>query len=194
MVRTPLTALGLALTVLAPGLLVGCSSKDDKVDIGVSAIIFASRAHTVVNGDQVSIDVAGGNGQVIDYERYVPGGSLNILSPARPDGTLRNLTADFPQADFNGADVSFDAVQAVFSMRKDQNDHYHIYTVQLSPGGDGKYELHQKTAGNYDDINPVYMPGGKIVFVTNEMYTQMGTRADEYEHSRVVTQLATISV
>jgi hypothetical protein len=117
-----------------------------------------------------------------------------VMAPARPDGVVHDLTPDFPTADFNGADVSFDAHQAVFSMKKDDADHYHLYTVQLSPGQDGTYEVHQKTAGDYDDINPVYIPGGKIAFVTNQMYTAMGTRADEYEHARAVTQLATISV
>ncbi len=163
-------------------------------DIGVSSILFIKRQHTVTDGNgAVSVNVANGNGQVLDYERFVPGGSLNMLSPARPDGKLINLTQDFPSADFNGVDVSFDAKQAVFSMKKDENDHYHIYTVQLSEAN-GKYELHQRTGGNQDDINPIYMPGGRIAFVTNQMYTAMGTRADEYEHGRVVTQLATISV
>jgi hypothetical protein len=197
MVRTPLTALGLALTVLAPGFITGCSSKDDKVDIGVSAIIFASRAHTVVNGDQVSIDVSGGNGQVIDYERYVPGGSLNVLMPPRPDGTVYNLTKAFPQADFNGVDVYFDAKTAVFSMKKDGNDHYHIYTATLDLQAiqQGKLpELHQLTMGDQDDINPTFAPGRKIIFATNQMYTEMGTRADEYEHSRVVSQLASVTI
>ncbi len=189
--------LALAAAPAVLGSVAGCSKSTagDTTGVGVQSILFIKRAHTQVDtSGAVSIDVAGGNGQVIDYDRYVPGGSLNILSPARPDGTLHNLTAAFPEADFNGADVSFDAKQAVFSMRKDGGDRYHIYTVQLAPGADGKYELHQKTAGDYDDINPVYAPGGKIVFVTNEMYTQMGTRADEYEHGRAVTQLATISV
>ncbi len=150
---------------------------------------------TTTNTDgTVNIDVAGGNGQVIDYSRYEPGGSLNILSPPRPDGNVVNLTSSFPQADFNGADVSFDATQAVFSMKTTSDDHYHIYTVQLTPGAGGKYELHQKTAGDYDDINPIYMPGNLIGFVTNEMYTEMGTRADEYNHGRAVVQLATVSV
>jgi len=190
----PLTAFGL---IVAASSLGGACGKSDgeQTGIGVSSIIFIKRQHTTTTPDgNTSVDVAGGNGQVLDYDRYVPGGSLNLLSPARPDGTLHNLTADFPQADFNGADVSFDAQQVVFSMKKDGSDHYHIYTVQLSPGADGKYEVHQKTAGDYDDINPVYLPGGRIVFVTNQMYTAMGTRADEYEHSRAVTQLATISV
>ncbi len=185
-----------AAGTILPMLAAGCSdSQNDTTSIGVDAIIFMKRAHTIV-GDNgaVEVDVSGGNGQVIDYERFVPGGSLNLLSPPRPDGTLTNLTSEFPQADLNGVDVAFDAQQAVFSMKKDGSDHYHIYTVQLTPGADGKHEMHQKTDGPYDDINPTYIAGGRIVFVTNQMYTAMGTRADEYEHGRVVTQLASISV
>jgi hypothetical protein len=75
-------------------------------------------------------------------------------------------------------------------MKRDPEDNYHLYTVQL----DGTFEIHQKTGGSHDDINPIYIAGGRIAFVTNEMYTAMGTRADEYEHGRRVTQLATISV
>ena len=190
---------GIVLALVAPSLVAGCSMSQTTTsgsnNLGVSSILFVKRVTTIVNPDRtVTIDVAGGNGQVIDYNRYEPGGSLNILTPARIDGTVTNLTEAFPTADFNGADVSFDGTQAVFSMKTTGDDHYHLYTVQLSPGSDGKYELHQKTAGDYDDINPIYMPGGLIGFVTNEMYTEMGTRADEYEHSRVVVQLATVSV
>jgi hypothetical protein len=191
MAKPPVSALILVLGAVLPGV-VGCSdAKDERTDLGVSALLFVKRAHTQQTADGVMVDVAGGNGQVIDYDRYVPGGSLNMLKPARADGQLINLTKDFPDADFNGVDVSFDGKQAVFSMKKDPNDHYHLYTVQVDGGS---YELHQKTAGDYDDMTPIYMPGGRIIFVTNQMYTEMGTRADEYEHARSVTQLATISV
>lgn len=193
---TRLTALSLVLGAVAvPAGLAACGdSKSEDSGAGVSSVLFVKRQHTTTGAQGVSVDVAGGNGQVIDYERYVPGGSLVLLSPARPDGTLKNITADFPTADFNGADVSFDAKQVVFSMKRDAEDRYHIYTAQLSEGPDGKFEIHQKTGGDRDDINPIYLPGGRIAFVTNEMYTEMGTRADEYNHPRSVTQLATISV
>jgi len=193
---TRLTALSLVLgAIVAPAALAACG--DDakpEAGVGVTSILFIKRAHTVVGDQGVSVDVAGGNGQVLDYERYVPGGSLVVLTPPRPDGKLENITVDYPLADFNGADVSFDGKQVVFSMRRDASDRYHLYTAQLTPGPDGKFEIHQKTGGDRDDINPIYIPGGRIAFVTNEMYTAMGTRADEYEHGRVVTQLATISV
>ena len=172
----PATAFGLAAAFAVTSGACG-KSTDESTGIGVSSIVFIKRQHTVTDNGATTVDVAGGNGQVLDYERYVPGGSLNMLSPARPDGTVKNLTVDFPQADFNGADVSFDAKQVVFSMKTSGTDHYHLYTAQLDTGADGKIEVHQKTAGDYDDINPVYMPGGRIVFVTNQMYTAMGTRA-----------------
>jgi Hydrazine synthase alpha subunit middle domain len=195
----PLAACALAAAaVAAPAFAfgAGCSSTpSESTDLHVDSIIFIKRVHTTVDPKgAVDINVAGGNGQVIDYERYVPGGSLVLLAPARADGTVHNLSEQFPAADFNGVDVSYDAKQAVFSMKKDANDRFHLYTVQLTAGANGKYEIHQKTTGDYDDINPIYMPGGRIAFVTNQAYTEMGTRADEYEHARVVTQLASISV
>jgi len=190
------TLLGLAG---AAALVAACDNSavdSSSSDLGnsVQALLFVKRQTTTLQNGSETVDVAGGNGQVLDYQRYVPGGSLNLLSPARADGVVTNLTSSFPTADFNGADVSFDAKQAVFSMKRDANDSYHIYTVQLAPGADGKFEMHQKTAGPWDDVSPIYIPNGQIAFVTNEMYTPMGTRADEYEHARQALQLATISV
>jgi hypothetical protein len=189
-------ALALVVGAGMPAGMSACSNSTSTAtqDLGVQSILFIKRIaeYTDQNGN-VIIDVAGGNGQVIDYTRYEPGGSLNLLSPANATGVVTNLTPAFTTADFNGADVSFDATEAVFSMKKDANDSYHIYTVTLTANA-GQFELHQKTAGPQDDINPIYLPGNRIGFATNQMYTAMGTRADEYEHSRVVAQLCTISV
>lgn len=192
-----LTVFALAGAFAATG---GCSqSTTASTDVGVQSILFIQRqvTVTVTNADGTtsqSYDVDSGNTQVLDYTRYVPGGSLNLLSPARSDGTRTNLTSAFPDADFNGADVSFDGTQAVFSMRPSQNDTYHIYTVQLSPGADGKFAMHQLTNGAWNDVTPIYIPNGLIAFVTDQMYTAMGSRSDEYEHQRGSLQLATISV
>ncbi len=194
---SPLTILGLLGAIAGLGACSGQTTTSGSSGggvAGVQSILFIKRQTTTVTNGVPTVDVAGGNGQVLDYQRFVPGGSLNILSPARSDGTVTNLTSAFTTADFNGADVSFDATQAVFSMKRDGNDHYHIYTVQLTPGADGAFEIHQKTAGAWDDINPIYVEGGTIAFVTNQMYTAMGTRADEYEHAREALQLATITI
>jgi hypothetical protein len=189
-----LSVMGLVGAMGAAGACSQSTTGGSVAGLGVNSILFIKRQTTTVSGTTVSVDVAGGNGQVLDYQRYVPGGSLNLLSPARPDGTLIDLTSAFPQADFNGADVSFDGTQAVFSMKTDANDHYHLYTVQLTAGSGGQYTIHALTAGPQDDINPIFVPGGLVSFVTNEMYTPMGTRADEYEHAREALQLCTITL
>ena len=169
-------------------------SSSSSVAGGVQSIIFIQRMFNQTTNGVTTVDVAGGNGQVLDYDRYVPGGQLNLLTPPSADGKLQNITAAYPTADFNGADVSFDATQVVFSMKRDSNDTYHIYVATLPPDGSGTFDIHQKTEGMQDDVFPAFIAGGRIVFVTNEMYTAMGTRADEYEHARAATQLATISV
>jgi hypothetical protein len=180
---------GLALLGLAQA---SCSSQSSSSgsEIGIDGLVFVKRQHTTVGSDgTVEINVSGDSTQVIDYLRYVPGGGVYLLSPARPDGTLTNLTKDFPEADIAGVDVSFDAKEVVYGMKRTADDHYHIYTTNIASG-----ETHQKTLGDNDDVNPIYAPGDRIVFVTNQPFTEMGTRADEYEHGRVVTQLATITV
>src|ERR1700689_4849740 len=142
-----LTVFGLAGIVAGMGACSNTSSTGTSGIGGVSSLLFIKRQTTVQNPDGTyTVDVAGGNGQVLDYQRYEPGGSLNLLTPARSDGTVTNLTGIFSTADFNGADVSFDATQAVFSMKMDANDHYHIYTVELTPGSDGTFVVHQKTS------------------------------------------------
>ncbi|HMI84805.1 MAG TPA: hypothetical protein VK550_11980 [Polyangiaceae bacterium] len=170
-----------------------CSSSVEKsngtLGGGVDALVFAKRMHTTVGDDgKVEINIGGGTSQVIDYGRSVPGGGVYILSPARQDGTLTHLTKKFTTADIAGLDLSFDAQEVVYSMKTSGDDHYHVYTQRL----DGS-EPSQRTFGESDDINPIYAPGDRIVFVTNEAFTEMGTRADEYNHGRVVTQLATIT-
>lgn len=172
----------------------GCGPDEAGGDVEVAAILFIKRQHTSGAGASATVNVAGGDAHVLDYERFEPGGQLVMLTPPRPDGALKVITSDFPTADFNGADVSFDAKEVVFSMKRDAADHYHIYTARLTEGPDGKFEISQLTGGPHDDVHPIYIPGGRVAFVTNEMYTAMGARHDEYNHGRSVTQLATISV
>ena len=183
-------SLALGLAAAFPG----CSGGGGQgVLPGVEAVVFVQRAFA---RPDLSHDISGGSRQVIDYQRYTPGsdahpGGVFVLSPPTPDGTLTNLTRSFHGVDIAGLDLSFDANQVVFSMRMTGgDDHYHIYTANVNGTGD----VHQVTFGDQDDIRPVYVPGRQIAYVTNLSYTTLGTRADEYEHSREVTQIAVVSL
>jgi hypothetical protein len=157
-------------------------------------LVYVVRQHTTVDGEgNVAVLVTEGMGQVMDYRRYVPGGRIEVRELAT--GETRNILAgdEYALADVVGLDLSFDARQITFSMRRGGDDqHYHIYTANLQ-ADNGDYGIRQLTFGTRDDLGPIWVAGDKIAFVTNQAYTEMGTRADEYNHGRDVTQLATIT-
>jgi hypothetical protein len=157
-------------------------------------LVYVVRQHTTVDGEgNVAVLVTEGMGQVMDYRRYVPGGRIEVRELST--GETRNILEgeEYALADVVGLDLSFDARQIVFSMRRGGDDqHYHIYTANLQ-AENGDYGIRQLTFGTRDDLGPIWVAGDKIAFVTNQAYTEMGTRADEYNHGRDVTQLATIT-
>ncbi|HEX4341457.1 MAG TPA: hypothetical protein VH062_36360 [Polyangiaceae bacterium] len=190
----------LLLGMLAAAFVPGCATKGP--DVGQAAapdgfdeIVYAVRQNTVGSGKTVTIDVADGMGQVMDYGRYVPGARLEVRNLT--NGDVRNLIEGdrFAKADIEGMDLSFDAKKVVFAMKLDDNDNYHVYTANLKQGTDAKnpYGVRQLTSGMQDDLSPIWLANGNIAFITNQNYTQMGTRADEYNHGRRVTQVGTIS-
>src|SRR5450432_113295 len=187
-----------ALSLLAAlAFLPGCSGKGSdtgSTEAGnVSRIVYAVRQHTLVAADgTVSIDVASGMGQVMDYGRFDPGGRLEVFD--LKTGATENIIEDYPSADISSVDVSFDGTKVVFTMKTDKDDSYHVYVAGVDRGADGKFAVTKLTFGPYDDQQAIFAPGGRIVFTTNQMYTEMGTRADEYNHGRAVTRLATITL
>jgi hypothetical protein len=194
----PHLSLGTSVLIGALAVLSGCSGTNstlpEKSDVGgVGKIVYAVRQHTVVDGGKVtSIDVAGGMGQVMDYGRFVPGGRLEIMDLRT--GKAENILEDYATADVSSVDLSFDATKVLFTMKKDGSDYYHVYWAGLTRGDDGKYPVSQLTFQPFDDQQAVWAAGDRIVFTTNQAYTDMGTRADEYNHSRVVTQLASVTL
>ncbi|MFI3291918.1 MAG: hypothetical protein SNG27_00365 [Rikenellaceae bacterium] len=57
-------------------------------------------------------------------------------------------------------ELSYDAKKIIFSMRKDINDGYHIYEMNVD--GSGLKQL--TSAVGVSDIDPVYLPDGGIIF------------------------------
>lgn len=90
------------------------------------------------------------------------GKNLYLLTPARPDGKLQQLT--FLQGD--GAvykpEPSYDGRKILFSMRKDGEDWFHLYEMDLESGA-----LRQLTDGPFNDFAGVYLPDGRMVFVSD---------------------------
>lgn len=188
-----------SLALAAP--LAGCTSnspQDPNEQSGFQQIVYAVRQTTTIDGKTVSINVADGMGQVMDYGRYVPGARIELRNLTT--GAVENIIEGdrYKTADVEGLDLSFDATKIVFAMKLDGNDNYHIYTANLAKGTDSTnpYGIRELTAGAYDDLTPVWVAGGRVAFITNQSYaefTAMGTRADEYNHAARVTQIGTVT-
>ncbi|HEY4187163.1 MAG TPA: hypothetical protein VGP07_18955 [Polyangia bacterium] len=179
---------GLALTLGA------CNSGDGSQATGqllpsdVSAVVFLQRAPRN----------SGGN--VFDYASYVAGAGLMKLEPPSPNGKLTDLTAvasasaattgvDFTGADIMAWDLSFDAKQIAFSARLANEQSYQIFTMSV----DGANPT-QVTAGDNDYVFPVFLPGQKLLFMTNQS-VETGASQFEDEYERATTaQVGTINL
>ncbi len=77
------------------------------------------------------------------------------------DGEVKTLL-EVPQGVARDIEVSFDGRKVLFSLRHDRADDYHLYEISA----DGS-ELKQLTFGSgISDIDPIYLPDGRIVFTS----------------------------
>lgn len=90
----------------------------------------------------------------------VPGGRLLVLDGLNPGGTPRLLAPDKPGS-FWRPDLSFDARRVVFCFKPHDEPSFHLYEIGLDGTG-----LRQLTASQYDDVDPLYLPDGHILFTT----------------------------
>jgi len=89
-----------------------------------------------------------------------PGGRLLVLDGLHPGGEIRKLAPARPGS-FWRPDLSFDAARVLFCYKAHDEKAFHLYEMHL----DGS-DLRQLTHGDYDDIDPLYLPDGHILFTT----------------------------
>ncbi|MBI3921992.1 MAG: hypothetical protein HY318_11295 [Armatimonadetes bacterium] len=90
------------------------------------------------------------------------GGNLQLLSPVRPDGQTTPLVNELGNNGiFRDPDLSWDGKRVIFSFKPDLPTGNQIYEVNVDGTG-----LHQLTNSEYDDIDPCYLPDGRIMFVS----------------------------
>lgn len=122
---------------------------------GVKEIVFATRGdshdgHWYANLGYWSYDennmLYGKGGRLCKLN--VETGNMTVLIDD-PEGTVRDPV------------VHYDADKVLFSWRRAESRVFHLYECDLNGGN-----LTQITNGEYDDIEPCYLPDGGIVFVS----------------------------
>ncbi|MDO4629898.1 MAG: hypothetical protein Q4C70_12000 [Planctomycetia bacterium] len=91
------------------------------------------------------------------------GGKLLVvgLNPGEIKKTLLDNGGSFWRPD-----VSFDAKKILFSHRLPGEKSFHLFEMNADGSG-----LKQLTVGDYDDLDPIYTPQGKIVFCTSRQHS-----------------------
>ncbi|HET8708509.1 MAG TPA: hypothetical protein VFM46_19530, partial [Pseudomonadales bacterium] len=97
------------------------------------------------------------------------------------------------KGDVSDPEVSFDGKKIIFSMRREQDPAWHIWEYDID-----KKDLHPILLDNGgDDVDPAYLPDGRIVFSSNRQKSELKLmraqgrepylRLDEYEREPVIT-------
>jgi len=89
-----------------------------------------------------------------------PGGRLLVLDGLNPGGRVRQLAPDRPGS-FWRPDLSFDGRKVLFCYKPQDEKSFHLYEMNVDGTG-----LRQLTSSDYDDIDPIYLPDGHILFTT----------------------------
>ena len=102
------------------------------------------------------------------------GGRLMVLDGLHPGGKLRQLGPVEPAAYWR-PDVSFDARTVLFCMKPASERSFHLYEINLDGSG-----LRQLTKSLYDDLDPIYLPDGHIMFVSSRCNTYIRCMPEAY--------------
>ncbi|MGL4943491.1 MAG: hypothetical protein ACRC46_09910 [Thermoguttaceae bacterium] len=101
-------------------------------------------------------------GYYADDENRLPyphkGGQLAVLDVK--NGTVRTLIDDADGC-VRDPQVDYDAKKVIFAYRRGDSKFFNLYEIDL----DGE-NLRQITSGEFDDIEPTYLPDGEIMFVS----------------------------
>ncbi len=93
----------------------------------------------------------------INESSFFPGGAMRVYDVNTGDITTLIELKDGVVRD---PELSFDGKKIIFSMRKNRDDFYHLYEMNVDGSG-----LKQLTfAEGISDIDPLYLPDGGIVF------------------------------
>lgn len=132
----------------------------------------SSDGFTTVNGDfpviyaERNLDAIG---DPTDGVTFSPGGDLMYKDASIPVILPINLTAAYTQGQGDVSDpaVNFDATKVVFSMRGPNDETFSLWEMEVATKQYTPLITDTVVAEFGDDVDPAYLPDGRIVFTSN---------------------------
>ncbi|MDH3452296.1 MAG: hypothetical protein OEN20_07730, partial [Gammaproteobacteria bacterium] len=162
-------------------LLHGCDDGSGSVVQGDFPLVYVNRSIAAV-------------GNPTDGVTFAPGGDLYIKDLASPSAGSRNITRSFTRGlgDVSDPEVSYDGTRVLFAMRGPDDATWNVWEYSHSNGDLRRIIADDTEADRGDDVDPAYLPDGRIVFSSNRQQTTRQSLnepyayRDEYERERSI--------
>lgn len=168
--------------------MVACSSSDDNVVVeGDFKIAYVQRSVEAV-------------GNPTDAAQFEAGGDLYILDLASPSAAPTNVTGGTTQGagDVSDPEVSYDGTKVLFSMKLSNasDTSWNVWEYDIDSQNLSRIISDDSESSKGDDVDPAYLPDGRIIFSSNRQQKSQALRAakniepyphlDEYERERAI--------
>lgn len=166
----------LSLTVLLPACRNSNNSSTD-----------SASAKSVAKGDLPIAYVkrpVGTIGNPTDGVTFQAGGDLYLRKLSSPSAEEINLTSRYTQGqgDVSDPEVSFDGTKLLFTMKGPNDPTWDIWEYTIASGSLSRVMQDAATANLGDDVDPAYLPDGRIVFASDRQEkTKLLMAADNVE-------------
>ncbi|VGO13627.1 hypothetical protein PDESU_02184 [Pontiella desulfatans] len=99
-------------------------------------------------------------------QQFNSGSKLQVISGLNPNAAVQNLLPDDLDTYLWRPDLSYDADKIIFSKKDHFDPSFKLFEVNVDGTG-----LKQLTNSDYDDLDPIYLPDGKILFSTTRAHS-----------------------
>jgi hypothetical protein len=126
-------------------------------------------------------------GNPTDSVTFHPGGDLYIRDISSPSATEKNITTSYTlgRGDVSDPEVSYDGKKILFSMKGPADSTWNIWEYSRDTDTLRRVIQDNTEANKGDDVDPAYLPDGRIVFSSNRQQQSVQTvgykYVDEYD-------------
>ena len=126
-------------------------------------------------------------GNPTDSVTFHPGGDLYVRDISSPSATEKNITTSYTQGrgDVSDPEVSYDGKKILFSMKGPADSTWKVWEYNRDTNTLRRVIQDNAVANQGDDVDPAYLPDGRMVFSSNRQQKSLQTvgykYVDEYD-------------
>ena len=181
--KSIMAVLGIFLAVGSLVVVDGCSPGSSGTDTASAQDVPIAYVKRPINAQSMNSAV----GNPTDSVTFHAGGDLYVRDISSPSASERNITSVYTQGrgDVSDPEVSYDGKLILFSMKGPGDSTWNIWEYDREADTLRRVIPDDAAANQGDDVDPAYLPDGRIVFSSNRQQKTVQTAGyryvDEYD-------------